>query len=371
MPSPEVLDFKKLLAPILGDNPAGADLRADASPGSAYYAIKDARNAARTTERQALVDTDAPPPDWKPVLQHGLKALGEKSKDLEITAYVIEALARLHGFAGLRDGFRLAREFVEQFWDKLYPLPDEEGLETRVAALAGLNGDDAEGTLINPIARIPITDRTNDGVFGSSHYQEAQALSKVTDAKVKEKKIAAGATTLEKFQQAIAQSSGKFFTTLVEDLTQAQDEFSKLGAALEGRCGGKAPPTSTIRGALAASLDTVKEVARSKLEVAAAPKDGAAKAAAPTGDGAAAAAASGIPIDVIRDREDAFRVLLKVADFFRRTEPHAVLSYTLEQIVRWGRMPLPELLHELIPDEGPRKTLFKVAGIKPPEPPKK
>ncbi len=371
MPSPEVLDFPKLLAPVPGDKPAGVDLRADASGGATYYAIKDARNAARTAERQQLVDPEAAPPDWRPVLQNAVKALAEKSKDLEITAYLIEALARLHGFAGLRDGFRLARELVEKYWDGLYPLPDEDGLETRVAALTGLNGDDAEGTLINPIARIPVTDQTSEGRFGSAHYQEALALAKVTDSKVKEKKVAAGATTLERFQQAVAASPPKFFTNLVEDLLQAQQEFTKLGAVLDQRCNGKAPPTSNIRGALAASLDTVKDVARAKLEVAAAPKDapadknGAAAAAAP------GAAPPGIPIDVIRDREDAFRVLLKVADFFRRTEPHTILSYTLEQVVRWGRMPLPELLTELIPDESPRKGLFRIAGIKPPEPAKK
>jgi type VI secretion system protein ImpA len=70
----------------------------------------------------------------------------------------------------------------------------------------------------------------------------------------------------------------------------------------------------------------------------------------------------------IRDREDAFQTLLKVADFFRRTEPHTPVSYALEQAVRWGRMALPELLAELIPDEQPRVTLFKQVGIRPPAP---
>ena len=67
-----------------------------ASPASPYYAIKDARTAARTAERQQLIGgDDGSPPDWRPVLQHGTKALAEKTKDLEVTAYVIEALVRL------------------------------------------------------------------------------------------------------------------------------------------------------------------------------------------------------------------------------------------------------------------------------------
>ena len=49
-------------------------------------------------------------------------------------------------------------------------------------------------------------------------------------------------------------------------------------------------------------------------------------------------------------REEAFRTLEQVAQFFRRTEPHSPISYQLEQAVRWGRLPLPDLIHELIAD---------------------
>src|SRR5262249_39736336 len=130
-----------------------------------------------------------------------------------------------------------------------------------------------------------------------------------------------------------------------------------------------------IRGALTGCLDAIKGVAQNKLAMGEAPKpDGAPKdgAAAPGAPGAApgAAAPPGEVLDVIRSREDAFRALLKVSDFFRRTEPHSPVSYALEQAVRGGRMPLPELLMELVPDEAPRKNLFKQVGIRPPEPPK-
>ena len=75
---------------------------------------------------------------------------------------------------------------------------------------------------------------------------------------------------------------------------------------------------------------------------------------------------SGNVADVIRSREEALAGLLRVADFFRRTEPHSFLSYTLEQVIRWGRTPLPELLVELIGNEDTRRELFKQVGIKPP-----
>jgi type VI secretion system protein ImpA len=365
MASPEVLDFAKLLSPIPGGPPAGVDLRTDPSPASAYYAIKDARSAARAAERQMVVgDGEATDnlPDWRPVLEHATKALAEKTKDLEIAAYLIEALGRQHGFAGLRDGFRLARELIERYWDGLYPLPDEEGIETRVAPLTGLNGVDADGTLIVPITLVPITESTSFGRLGSVHYQQATALGKITDPKVREKRIAQGAISLDVFQKAVGESSPAFYSRLVQDLTQCQDEYLKLSAELEKRCSGHAPPSSNIKAALASCSDIVKSAAKHKLDSA---PTKAADGAPGAGPAASAAPAPGQASDAIQTREDAFRALLKVAEFFRRTEPQAVVSYALEQVVRWGRMPLPELLTELIPEDAPRKNLFKQVGITP------
>lgn len=370
MASPEVLEFATLLAPIGGDNPAGEDLRADASPSSPYYAVKDVRTAARAAERQLDIEGEEgeAAPDWRPVLQRGTKALAEKSKDLEITAYMIEALARLHGFAGLRDGFRLARELVEQFWDGLYPQPDEEGIVTRVAPLTGLNGDDAEGTLIGPITKIPLTEGGSAGPFAYFHYQQSIALGRIQDENVRQQRAARGGVLPEVFARAVSETPTPFFQNLVEDLTGAQEEFGKLTALLEEKCGSSAPPSSNIRAALTSCAETVANVARDKLLSGAPAEETPAadgQAAAPGSDGAAEAGGLSVA-GAIRGREDALNMLTKVADFFRRTEPHTPVSYLLEQAVRWGRMTLPDLLSELIPDEGPRAAIFKQVGIRPP-----
>ncbi len=364
MASPDVLDFARLVAPISAENPAGVDPRSDISPTSLYFKIKGSRSDARAAERQSVAGDDAAaanPPDWKPVRQLGTKVLAEQAKDLEITAYLIEALLRLEGFAGLRDGFRLARELVEKFWDGLYPLPDEEGLVTRIAPLVGLNGEEAEGTLMAPIARVPITDTTSVGRFTLAHYNESNSLKKITDPKVLQRKLDQGAVTLEDFQKAVAETPAGFYHNLMDDLSACLTEFAKLGEALDKRCDGRGPPTSTIREALTACRDVIQEVARDKLK--AAPE----AEASPGKDGMPVAGAAASPATVAESREQALKSLQKVADFFRRTEPHSPLSYALEQVVRWGSMSLPDLWTELIADEAPRKNVFKQVGIRPPE----
>jgi type VI secretion system protein ImpA len=365
MASPPVLDFAALLAPIGGNTPAGVDWRGAPSPNSIYYAIKDARSAARAAERQLAMgdDDEGVKPDWKPVLLHGTKAIAMRSKDLELVAYMIEALARLHGFAGVRDGFRLARELIEKYWDHLYPLPDEEGLETRVGPLTGLNGDDAEGTLIAPLTRIPLTEGRDAGPFAFFHYQAVNALRQIQDEEIRDKKIRAGALAPAAFDTAVRETSGPFVVNLVEDISAAGEEFARLDAVLQEKCGAKAPPTSAIRTALVNCLDAVKFFGRDKL---------AAQAAAPAPPGNAPTASAPAPaleavataVGDIRTRDDALQALLKVAEFFRRNEPHTPVSYSIEQAVRWGRMSLPELLRELIPDESSKQQLFKQVGIR-------
>jgi type VI secretion system protein ImpA len=368
MPATEILDFAELLAPIAGDQPVGADPRSDASPGSAYYAVRDARLANRAAERQLLADpNDGSAPDWRPVLQRGTALLTEHAKDLEIAAYVVEALVRLHGFAGLCDGFRLARELVERYWDDLYPLPDEDGLEARLAPLIGLNGADGDGTLISPILSVPLTEAGNLPPFACYHVQQALALEKVQDENARAKRLQEGSVDLATIEQAVAETSREFYAGLVNDLRQCQDEYASLCRVLDEKCGSHCPPASNVRAALAACWEALDQVAGAKLPQEDHEGTSAADATPTNGQataGHAPAPPATLSAESIVTRDDAFRLLLKVAEYFRRAEPHSVVSYSLEQVVRWGKMSLPELLRELITDEEPRQQFFRQVGIR-------
>jgi len=368
MVSAEILDFSQLVAPISGDQPVGCDLRDDTSPSSVYYQVKDHRSQARAIERQALMDgeANADAADWRPILSLAPEVLAERSKDLEITAYLIEALVRRHGFAGVRDGFRLARELVEHFADDIYPLPDEDGLETRVAPLTGLNGEGADGTLIAPINAIPITDQSSVGAFSTAQYQQALELERLP-VEVRERRLSQGAVDLQTIQLAVAESSAEFYRNLLDDITAAAEEFSNLGRVMDEKYGEFSPPVSNIRGALRTCRETVEALARDKL-ASLEPEVAEDEQADSAGENVATTAgvAQKASVDAITTREEAFRILLKVAEFFRRTEPHTPVSYALERLVRWGQLPLPELLRELIADETSDEQMFKLVGISSP-----
>ena len=66
----------------------------------------------------------------------------------------------------------------------------------------------------------------------------------------------------------------------------------------------------------------------------------------------------------VQNREDAFKQLLRISDFFMKTEPHSPVPYAIEKAVRWGRMPLNELMGELLVDSQARETYELVTGVK-------
>src|SRR5215475_8498199 len=107
---PEGFDLEALLAPIAGDAPQGTDIREDYSATSPYNLLRDARSEARDAERgQDAGDQDVrdPTPLWRSVRTLALGTLVETTKDLEVAAWLTEALVRSHGLAGLAAGARL------------------------------------------------------------------------------------------------------------------------------------------------------------------------------------------------------------------------------------------------------------------------
>src|SRR5437867_1952448 len=99
-----VLDIAALTAPIAGDKPAG-----EALP----FAIREQLEEARKEDNPEDYSPDDPrrpsvfkKADWPGIVKLATQTLTQESKDLTVAARLTEALVRLHGFAGLRDGLR-------------------------------------------------------------------------------------------------------------------------------------------------------------------------------------------------------------------------------------------------------------------------
>lgn len=85
-------------------------------------------------------------PLWQEVRTLGLRILTSYSKDIEVLAWLTEAEVRLNGYAGLRDVYGLTVSLLEQFFDALHSIGDED--DERFCAICRSERDWQRGTLI-------------------------------------------------------------------------------------------------------------------------------------------------------------------------------------------------------------------------------
>lgn len=365
MASDANIDIAALIAPISGDLPTGPDMRGDASPTSNYQRIKSERAMARSAERQSVHDGDTTKADehWRNIVALAPEILQYDSKDLEVSCWYAEAMLRRKGFSGLRDVFAVIEGLINQHWDTLHPMPDEDGMETRIACLAGLNGEGAEGALLSPLRKVEITQ--GDSPFSLWQYKQALETLKGADEETKQRKIASLGFSMEDVESAVTDSSETFFVDIRDDLTTCIETYRRIGQTLDELCGlHEAPPTRLIVEVLEECLGAVNHIAVHKFPTENLEEDEApAESDAPDNDNKKSVATNQNN-GPIQSREAAFKKLLEIADFFKKTEPHSPVSYMLQRAVKWGNMPLEELIGELISDESSRERYSELTGVK-------
>ncbi|MDR3435259.1 type VI secretion system protein TssA [Telmatospirillum sp.] len=357
-----------LLRPISDEAPCGVDLRLQPGSDAEYFLLRDLRSSARAIERRADADEEAESSlsEWQHIREMAVALLETRSKDIEIAVWLTEAQVRLGGFAGLHDGFRLISGLVERYWNHLLPMPDEDGMAVRLAPLSGLNGIDTEGTLIQPIRKIPLSPADGgEPPIAFWHYELARRAASAPDARPRPGRTAP--PSLDDLRRRMTAAPAEHNRRLIDDIRSCREVFATLDRQLTALCGTEAPPSSTIAHILEEVEDAVVFLAGHRdtpvLSVPTAIESPAEPAAAgPDADVLP-------PAEGIASREEALLRLDEIGRYFRRTEPHSPLSYTIEDLVRRGRMSLPELLAELLQDQTARHTLLTAAGIRPPAQP--
>jgi type VI secretion system protein ImpA len=263
----------------------------------------------------------------------------------------------------------MTRAMAETSWEHLFPIPDPEDgpatpemiVEERSMPLARLVGLDSEGLLVPAILHVPLTsDRAGDK-FGLCHYRSSRDLVSETDSEKIQLAVSRGATSPAQFNQSVQATPLEFLKSNYLDLTAAAAAWEALSKAVSDASEGKAVvPASPLR-----SLFEECEVAMRVFAPQAIPES-AAPAAGGTETTPAARSestdATGSPVG----REEAFRQLEKIAAYFERHDPHSLLATQIRNVVRLGRLPLPDYYKELISDGSALQTLFKFVGIESP-----
>jgi type VI secretion system protein ImpA len=333
MASAPVLDFAALLAPVPGENPAGAPI-----PLTVRQELESLRKEFEPHPDNPSLPPVPKKPDWQKIRRLTEESLTNTSKDLETSFRLTEALVKLHGFAGLRDGLHLLYELAAQCWDRLHPMPDEgEGMEVRAERFYWMLEPDKGARFPNSIRAIPLVKVKGEALGYRDFLQALQGQGTVSTAAF--------------------ESADPISADVADDAAQCVDELNQLERILAEKCAPDPPGFTGLRQALDECLQLIKKVTRQPAEI---ETEALSNGVHSGGHGAGGADRA----QVVGSREEAYRQLAHIANVLEQLEPHSPIPDLLRRAIELGKMPFRQLIHELVREPSMLAELRREFGIK-------
>src|ERR1039458_3626334 len=212
-----------LLNPIDGPNPSGVNLRYD----PIYDKIKESRRE-ESQPPPGMTERDRKVADNPLVIKLTTDALAKRTKDLQLTAWLTEALLKHKGFAGLSDGLSVCNGLVEKYWDTVYPELEDGDAQSRGAPLGFI------GTKLDiALKLVPVVEKAR---YSLLDYQQSREVGYEDQAKTDEAKkkraqhIKDSKVTPEAFDSAFEETPKKFYAQAEKDLDSClQSEERRVG----------------------------------------------------------------------------------------------------------------------------------------------
>ena len=233
------IDIDAVLAPIPGDNPAGEDLRY-----SLHDEIKEARREDDLLD-QGDWQRDVKKADWTRVISLCADSLTQKSKDLQIAAWLTEALTVTAGFEGLCTGLKIINGLLENFWEHVHPEIEDGDLEFRAGRLEYLNN-----SIWTRVKDIPLTDGSNGAGYSWAQWEQSRQVGyegNSAKAEIRAQMIAEGKPTPEDFDAAVARSPRSFYENLAFSIGLCKEEFDRFDRLSDRLFGDEAPRLAELR----------------------------------------------------------------------------------------------------------------------------
>lgn len=375
--------FARLLAPLDPELPCGPPARYDA-------AVTDIRLLREEDDPSLPMGQWERPlkrADWAAIEQHCVALLCERSKDLQTVVWLAEAWMRQDGFVGLCRGLRVLDALLRTYWPGLHPLIDEDGdCDARLAPLEWLN--ETLATAIQLHAALLTLEECRPPQVTLADWERLAADELAASAKVGAAAKAARDSETPPTRADLIAAAGRIGADVAATRAAVRDSLAYLDAIvgfLVERLREQAPQLAKLRHVLEAADRVLSQVMGSwhAGQPSAVPAPAGAAAAvdgdAGTGwqggpfadaggtDDAALAAPLAPPMTVLaggwRDRKEAYATLEALADYLVGLEPHSPTPFLLRRAVRWGNMPLPEVLAEILREEGDLNRLINVLGL--------
>ncbi|MGH9431365.1 MAG: type VI secretion system protein TssA [Terriglobia bacterium] len=352
------------LKPIDGPNPSGENIRFN-TRYPVYEKIKEARREEDELP-EGVWQHERKIADFPLVVKLAGEALTTKTKDLQLAAWLTEALVKTQGFGGLRDGLELCRGLVSGFWETLYPEIEDGDAEMRATPL-----DWVGSALDFPVRSVPLS---KDG-FGWAKYQESRRTGFEDQVKsdkektARAKMIAEGKLTPEVFDKSFVETPKAFYLQGEKDLDTCLAELDQLDQVSQEKFADAAPgfgklktALQEVRHVLHGLLEKKRETEPDPVEEIPAPVGTEGGDVAGVSGESAARPAAAIVISIESSSEPADRraiisSIANAAALLRKREPQNPAAYLMLRGLRWGELRAAGRLTDPALLEGPPAEL--------------
>jgi type VI secretion system protein ImpA len=319
-------DGQGLLQPLPGDQPCGENL--DDTPALTSLDALRLFGQSRSLDAPPAPNENRKPPEWGEIQAGALEGLG-KTRDLRLLAYLGTALLRTEGLRGFFETLTVASQWLEAYWDHVYPLVDEDAVARRNA----LNCFADPMAVVERLRRMPLVDSRQHGRFSLRDIDIAtgQTPPNATDVKAEEGQINA----------AFAEMPIEQLAALQQSVAAAIGALGAMETRMRTEGGPEVVPSFDP---LSAQLVKMNRVLRAQLALR---PDGSGPASV---EAAVQAATGAKTVGAIKSHEDAVRALDAVAEFFRRNEPSSPIPLFLDRAKRLVSKDFFEVLADIAPE---------------------
>lgn len=368
------LELESLLCPISSDYPCGQDL----SFSNEFHAIKKAKAQDDPLLEQGDWIAEPKQADWHFVNQKSIELLTEKSKDIRLFGWLLEAWSNLYGFEGIAKALELMHRGLNDYWIRLHPEIEDDDLDQRLGLLQG-----ACNQLVHLIKQVPIVTSPQfslsdyDGILRRKHNALKQSENDNDD-------VSAATHAFEQFEQSLFNTSKSFQYQNYQQFSAILNQWLLLKNVLDVLMDLDAPSFAAIDSQLETIHTNLKKLYKTDVFTQA-------ETVAPT---TTASIAENLvtenqsftqrneqdssmnpvqnsqkfqpqPQNHLANREQAMRVLQEISDYFQLNEPHSPVSYMLQKTIKWSQMPLHEWLTQVIKHENPLDHVQELLGVQP------
>lgn len=343
------------LAPISQDHPCGESEDAASSVISQiettgdgiHEALRVAFGEAVRDDNLSSFDMPSVGRDADTLVDQIIECLGENCKSLVLASYLPHLMLIGYGPEGFDAGLTIVRELTLQFGDQVFPR-DKERLGSFLRRGVYVGNDDK------------VTDNYKLFLYLSITEQDNLPYALLRNAKLK----GTGGGIEGRYAADAARSTVGFYVDLLDNGLEKAVETAKEANQMLGELLGDATyelVSFTFIESLERMLLIVRNLATDNCADYPPVEE---EEGLVDSDSAAVAVASQPMTGEIVDRDQAIKMLGKIADFFYKTERHSPISYRIRDTVRWCKMDFPELLQLLLDgDESSLNEMQKRVGF--------